>query len=129
LQFIHRINLLQPDVIWIGISTPRQVLFMRRILPYLDTRLMFGVGAAFDFLTGHVRECPDWIKRAGFHWLHRLLQEPRRLWRRNLLNASFLWHIALQLSGMRSYALHPLEEPAEIDTSSNPATGHTIATH
>ena len=110
LQFIRRINRQRPDVIWVGISTPRQVLFMHRIMPFLDTRLMFGVGAAFDFLTGHVRECPYWIKRAGFHWLHRLLQEPRRLWRRNLFNASFAWHIALQLSGVRAYPIRSVKE-------------------
>jgi N-acetylglucosaminyldiphosphoundecaprenol N-acetyl-beta-D-mannosaminyltransferase len=128
LLFVRMINRLRPDVIWVGIGTPRQLLFMHRILPYLDTRLMFGVGAAFDFLTGHVRECPDWIKRAGFHWLHRLLQQPRRLWRRNLFNAAFLWHISLQLSGLRSYPLHPLEQPKVIAAPSNRATGQTVAT-
>ena len=109
-QLICRISRQRPDIIWVGISTPRQLLFMHRILPSLDVRLMFGVGAAFDFLTGHVRECPNWIKRAGFHWLHRLLQEPGRLWRRNLFNAAFLWHIALQMSGLRAYPLRRIEE-------------------
>lgn len=102
-EFVAHVNALRPDIIWVGISTPRQELWMRRMLPILDTRLMFGVGAAFDFHTGRVRECPPWIKRAGFHWLHRLMQDPRRLWRRNLYNTSFLWHIALQLTGLRDY--------------------------
>ena len=128
LSFIRTINRLRPDVIWVGISTPRQLLFMRRILPYLDTKLMFGVGAAFDFLTGHVRECPYWIKRAGFHWLHRLLQEPKRLWRRNLLNTAFLWHIALQMSGLRAYHLHPVEESTTNAEYSGRATRPTVAT-
>jgi len=52
-----------------------------------------------------VRECPDWMKRAGFHWLHRLQQDPKRLWRRNVGNIAFLWHIALQGIGLRSYPL------------------------
>jgi N-acetylglucosaminyldiphosphoundecaprenol N-acetyl-beta-D-mannosaminyltransferase len=102
---IAQINAARPDFIWVGISTPRQDLWMRRMLPYLDTRIMFGVGAAFDFLTGRVRECPDWMKRAGFHWLHRLQQDPKRLWRRNVGNIAFLWHIALQGIGLRSYPL------------------------
>ena len=93
----------KPDIIWVGISTPRQELFMHRMLPRLDTRLMFGVGAAFDFHTGRIKECAPWIKCAGFSWLHRLLQDPRRLWRRNLGNAAFLWHIALQLTGLKAY--------------------------
>jgi N-acetylglucosaminyldiphosphoundecaprenol N-acetyl-beta-D-mannosaminyltransferase len=82
------------------------------MLPYLEKGMMFGVGAAFDFLTGHVRDCPGWVKRAGFHWLHRLLQEPKRLWRRNLFNSSFIWHIALQLTGLRTHELRVAEQPS-----------------
>ena len=106
-ELIELLNRCRPDFIWVGISTPRQELFMRRLLPQLDTVLMFGVGAAFDFHTGRLRDCAPWIKRLGFQWLHRLLQDPRRLWRRNLHNATFLWHIALQLTGLRKYDLGP----------------------
>jgi N-acetylglucosaminyldiphosphoundecaprenol N-acetyl-beta-D-mannosaminyltransferase len=102
-SFIQLINRARPDIIWVGISTPRQDIFMHRILPDLDTKLMFGVGAAFDLHTGRIKRCPEWIKIAGLHWLHRLLQDPQRLWRRNLGNALFLWHIALQLTGLRRY--------------------------
>jgi Glycosyl transferase WecG/TagA/CpsF family len=80
---------------------------MSRMLSRLDTRLMFGVGAAFDFHTGRIRVCHPLVKRAGFHWLHRLLQDPRRLWRRNLKNTSFLWYLALQLTGLRAYPMRP----------------------
>lgn len=104
----------KPDMIWVGISTPRQDLFMRRILPHLDRGLMFGVGAAFDFHTGRIRDCAPWIKRLGFQWLHRLLQDPRRLWRRNLWNTTFLWHIALQLAGLKRYD----SRPSSIDRNS-----------
>jgi len=78
---------------------------MRRMLPRLDTRLMFGVGAAFDFHTGRLKDCPPWVKKMGLHWLHRLAQDPRRLWRRNLGNVAFLWHIALQLTGLKVYRI------------------------
>lgn len=104
-DLVERVRHARPDMIWVGISTPRQDLFMRRMSARLDTRLMFGVGAAFDFLTGRVRSCPYWIKRAGLNWLHRLAQDPRRLWRRNVANTAFLWHAALQLSGLREYSL------------------------
>jgi N-acetylglucosaminyldiphosphoundecaprenol N-acetyl-beta-D-mannosaminyltransferase len=104
-DLVAQINALQPDILWVGISTPRQELWMHRMLPRLETRLIFGVGAAFDFHTGRIRETPRWIKRAGFHWLHRLLQDPKRLWRRNVFNTAFLWHIALQLSGAREYPM------------------------
>jgi len=94
----------KPDIIWVGISSPRQEMFMRRYLPQLDTSLMFGVGAAFDFHTGRIRDCAEWIKRAGLQWLHRLVQDPRHLlWRYARNNPAFIWHIALQLAGLRSY--------------------------
>jgi N-acetylglucosaminyldiphosphoundecaprenol N-acetyl-beta-D-mannosaminyltransferase len=99
---IHR---LKPDIVWVGISTPRQEAFMHRYLPYFETRLMLGVGAAFDYHTGRIKDCPEWVKSAGLQWLHRLLQDPRRLWRRYLRNNPvFLWKIMLQLTGIRAYS-------------------------
>ena len=104
-DFIGRIHDLKPDVIWVGISTPRQEEFIYRYLPSLDTKLMFGVGAAFDFHTGRIRDCPQWAKQAGLQWLHRLLQDPRRLWLRYLRNNSaFLLQMCLQLAGMHRYS-------------------------
>jgi len=103
-QLIAQVADLSPDIIWIGLGCPKQELFMARYLPLLDTTLMFGVGAAFDYHTGRIRDCAGWIKRAGLQWLHRLLQDPRRLWRRYLRNnPAFLWRIALQLTGLRQY--------------------------
>ncbi len=103
-HFVGAISRLKPDFIWVGISAPRQEAFMARYLPLLDTRLMLGVGAAFDYHTGRIRDCAVWIKRAGLQWLHRLLQDPRRLWRRYLRNnPAFLWHITLQLAGLHTY--------------------------
>ncbi|HWT65836.1 MAG TPA: WecB/TagA/CpsF family glycosyltransferase [Terracidiphilus sp.] len=104
-EVVAMVNRLRPDIVWVGISTPRQDLWMRRILPRLNTRLMFGVGAAFDFLSGHIQDCPLWMKRSGLNWLHRLAQDPKRLWRRNLQSTEFLWRIALQLSGLSRYPL------------------------
>ena len=99
-----QIRELKPDMIWVGISTPKQERFMMRFLPQVDCTLMFGVGAAFDFHTGRIKDSPEWVKRAGLQWLHRLIQEPRRLfWRYARNNPAFLWHIALQLTGLRSY--------------------------
>jgi len=99
-----RIHALKPDMIWVGISTPKQERFMMRFRPLLDSTLMFGVGAAFDFHTGRIKDAPKWVKRAGLQWLHRLMQDPRRLfWRYCRSNSAFLWHIALQLTGLRTY--------------------------
>jgi N-acetylglucosaminyldiphosphoundecaprenol N-acetyl-beta-D-mannosaminyltransferase len=104
-EFIASIAGLKPDIIWVGIGCPKQEIFMARHLPDLETKVMLGVGAAFDFHTGRIRDCADWIKRAGLQWLHRLLQDPKRLWWRYLsANPAFLWHITLQMLKVRRYA-------------------------
>ena len=109
-SLIARIRQLKPDIIWVGISTPKQERFMHRYLHLLDTTLMFGVGAAYDFHTDRIQDAPQWIKTIGMQWLHRLLQDPRRLWKRYFRNnPAFLWHIALQLSGLRHYPSTTLE--------------------
>ncbi len=111
-DFIGKINRLRPDIIWVGIGTPKQERFMDHYLPRLDAILMFGVGAAFDFHTGRIADCAEWIKRAGFQWLHRLLQDPVHLWKRYLRNnPAFLFHIFLQLTGLASYPPPPRSEP------------------
>lgn len=102
----------KPDVIWVGLSTPKQERFMAAWLPRLETTLMFGVGAAFDFHAGRVRQAPRWIQRSGFEWLYRMACEPRRLARRYLVNnPRFLWRIAGQLTGLRKYPLEPTPAP------------------
>jgi N-acetylglucosaminyldiphosphoundecaprenol N-acetyl-beta-D-mannosaminyltransferase len=108
----REIRFFKPDMLWVGISTPKQERCMMRLLPLLESTLLFGVGAAFDFHTGRIKDAPNWVKRAGLQWLHRLLQDPRRLfWRYLRNNSAFLWHILLQLTGLRDYP------PAQIDRS------------
>ena len=97
-----------PDIIWVGLSTPKQEKFMAANFRRLSCKIMIGVGAAFDIHTGHVKDAPQWIKDAGLQWAHRLWQEPGRLWRRYLVNNSaFLGAIVLQLAGLRHYPLPP----------------------
>jgi N-acetylglucosaminyldiphosphoundecaprenol N-acetyl-beta-D-mannosaminyltransferase len=94
----------RPDIIWVGLSTPKQERFMASMIDRLDTCLMVGVGAAFDIHAGLLADAPTWMKGAGLHWLYRLLKEPRRLWRRYLTNnPRFLWNISLQLAGIRKF--------------------------
>jgi N-acetylglucosaminyldiphosphoundecaprenol N-acetyl-beta-D-mannosaminyltransferase len=105
-EIVAQVRALKPDVVWVGLSTPKQERFMARYFERLQAPLLVGVGAAFDYHTGSIRDCSGWIKRAGLQWLHRLLQDPRRLWKRYLRNnPAFLWHVACQLSGLREYGL------------------------
>jgi len=72
------------DVIWIGISTPKQEWLMADLQPFVRGT-MLGVGAAFNFLSGEVPRAPRWMQNAGLEWSWRLASEPRRLWRRYLI--------------------------------------------
>ena len=74
-----------PDIFWVGLSTPKQERFMAEYLPLLDTKLMIGVGAAFDFHTGRAIQAPRWIQRSGLEWAFRLVTNPRRLWKRYVI--------------------------------------------
>jgi N-acetylglucosaminyldiphosphoundecaprenol N-acetyl-beta-D-mannosaminyltransferase len=104
--FIRTIDRLRPDIIWVGLSTPKQEQFMAEYLPLVNTTLMIGVGAAFNYHTGRITDSPPWVKRSGLQWLHRLAQEPGRLWKRYLFNnPSFLFHAGLQLTELKRYEL------------------------
>jgi exopolysaccharide biosynthesis WecB/TagA/CpsF family protein len=105
-QFVAAVRRSKPDIIWVGLSTPKQEAFMAHYLPRLDVRLLFGVGAAFDFHTGRVCQAPRWIQRSGFEWFYRLCHEPRRLWKRYLKNNPlFLLRLFAQATGLKKYRL------------------------
>ncbi len=96
----------QVDILWCGLSTPKQERFMAGYLGRLPVRLMVGVGAAFDLVSGHLSEAPDWMKKAGLQWFYRLIKEPKRLWRRYLINnPKFTWLCLLQIARLRRYSL------------------------
>ena len=83
-QLSETVRAARPDIIWVGLSTPKQEKFMSEYLPKLETTLMVGVGAAFDFHAGRVKQAPQWMQRGGLEWFFRLCSEPRRLWKRYL---------------------------------------------
>ncbi|OHE86157.1 MAG: hypothetical protein A3G75_07945 [Verrucomicrobia bacterium RIFCSPLOWO2_12_FULL_64_8] len=94
----------KPDLFWVGLAVPERERFMAENLPKLDTTIMLGVGAAFDLLSGRVRQAPHWIQRGGLEWLFRLCLEPRRLAPR------YLWHlprftlrVIAQICGLRRF--------------------------
>lgn len=96
----------RPDVIWVGLGSPKQEHFMARHWRALDAGVLIGVGAAFDFHSGRVRQAPPWIRGSGFEWLFRFAMEPRRLgWRYLRTNPLFLAHVLAQKTGVRRYPL------------------------
>jgi N-acetylglucosaminyldiphosphoundecaprenol N-acetyl-beta-D-mannosaminyltransferase len=94
----------RPDVLWVGLSTPKQEIWMADYRNLLGVPVMVGVGAAFDFLTGRTSQAPRWMREHGLEWAFRLATEPRRLWRRYLISGSrFLWNVALEMTRIKKY--------------------------
>jgi len=92
------------DVLWIGLSTPKQERWMSEHLTKVSVPVMLGVGAAFDLNAGTLRQAPGWMREHGLEWLFRLAAEPRRLWRRYVIFGSkFAWNVSLELLGLKAF--------------------------
>lgn len=90
---VARINAVRPDVLWVGLGLPKQETWIHAHLERLQVPVVVGVGAAFGFLSGQVSRVPPWIGDAGFEWVWRFFAEPRKLWRRDLIDGPrFVWH-------------------------------------
>lgn len=93
-----------PDLLWVGLGAPKQERWMHEHRAKLNVPVLVGVGAAFDILSGRRRQAPPWMREHGFEWLFRLLQEPRRLWRRYLIDgAQFLIYVALDALRLKHF--------------------------
>lgn len=83
---VERINTTRPDLVWVGLSTPKQERWMASHVGRISAPALIGVGAAFDFHAGLIPQAPPWMQSRGLEWLYRLTKEPRRLWKRYLRN-------------------------------------------
>lgn len=101
-ELTETIQRARPDIVWVGISTPKQELWMAQHVQRLRSAVLIGVGAAFDFHAGLKTQAPQWMRRAALEWLFRLIQEPVRLGPRYLKNNPyFLGLILLDTFGIR----------------------------
>jgi N-acetylglucosaminyldiphosphoundecaprenol N-acetyl-beta-D-mannosaminyltransferase len=93
-----------PDVLWVGLSTPKQEQWMYEHRNVLQVPVMLGVGAAFDLNSGKLQQAPSWMRENGLEWLFRLLVEPKRLWKRYLVAIpGSLWSVSLELLHLRKF--------------------------
>jgi len=91
IQLIDRINSSQPDFVWVALGAPRQEIFCAKMKNRING-LMIGVGGAFNVLANIVSEAPQWMQNLSLEWLYRLIQEPKRLFKRYLItNTRFIW--------------------------------------
>ncbi len=100
-EMIHRAA---PDVLWVGLGAPKQEKWMYEHRDRLNVPVLVGVGAAFDFHAGTKRQAPRWMREHGLEWLFRLVQEPRRLWRRYLVYGSeFVVLNMMEILGLKRF--------------------------
>jgi len=92
------INRCNPDIVWVGLGTPKQQDWIARNLQNLNCKALLAVGFAFDVNAGTKKDAPEWLGSLGLTWLYRLLDEPKRLWKRYLVyNSVFLFRLSAQL--------------------------------
>lgn len=104
-EVIQDINSSGADIVWVGISTPKQERWMADHIGQVDAPVLVGVGAAFDFLSGKKKQAPRWIQRSGLEWLFRLLQEPSRLWQRYIQLPVFVVLVLAQVLGLKQFSV------------------------
>lgn len=102
-EMARRIGEFDADILWVGLGSPKQEKVLLDLMRRCKVGCGAAVGAVFDFYTGRVPHAPAWIRRIGLQWAHRLVLEPKRLWRRTLISSPlFLWLVCRRLlSGRR----------------------------
>lgn len=100
-EIVKGINDLKPDLVWVGLGTPKQQSWIHRYRDSLDARVLLAVGFAFDVNAGTKKDAPAWVGKCGLIWLYRFICEPRRLFKRYAVyNTTFLWFFFLQMIGL-----------------------------
>lgn len=105
-EVIRMINESGADIVWVGLGAPKQEKWMVEHLGKLDAPVMLGVGAAYDFHTGRIKQAPKWMQANGLEWAFRIYAEPKRMWRRYIWNnPMFIILVTLQLLGLKKYQI------------------------
>ena len=101
-DFIRSINDVKPDIIWIGLGAPKQERWISNYYNKIDRGLLFGIGAGFDYMAGNTKHAPEWMKNFALEWLYRLIQEPKRLWKRYFKTIpQFIFFVTLELLSLK----------------------------
>jgi bacterial polymer biosynthesis proteins, WecB/TagA/CpsF family len=107
-KILTKINTSSADLLMVGISAPKQDIWVYEQKEKLKTKVAIGFGAAFDFHSGRVKRAPLWMQRICLEWFHRFLQEPRRMWRRYLYANSYLGLLILKILILRVLQIGPI---------------------
>ena len=103
------------NIIWVGLGSPKQDVWIEEHRPKLPGTVMIAAGATFDFFAGRIRQAPGWIRASGFEWLYRFSQDPIRLWKRyTVYNILFLFALGLEVFGLlRLQSIDPAHAPGK----------------
>jgi N-acetylglucosaminyldiphosphoundecaprenol N-acetyl-beta-D-mannosaminyltransferase len=106
-QMIETIRAFNPDVLWVGMTAPKQEKWVAANRMQLNVPVIGSIGAVFDYYAGVTQRAPQWICNLGLEWLYRLPREPKRLWRRTFVSAPvFLWIVLLERLRRQRPAVH-----------------------
>jgi len=100
-EVLQQLKASQADICFVALGSPKQELWMRRHYGEASVPVMIGVGGTLDFVSGRIRRAPKWVQKAGFEWLWRLCQEPRRLWHRYLVEDMLIFKLLWRESRQR----------------------------
>jgi N-acetylglucosaminyldiphosphoundecaprenol N-acetyl-beta-D-mannosaminyltransferase len=104
-ETLGRLRAARPDIVLVALGAPKQELWIDRYAERLSPAVAIGIGGSIDFFVGRVRRAPPWVSRMGLEWLYRLAREPRRMWRRYLVeDPRFLTIVARDLRAARHQA-------------------------
>jgi N-acetylglucosaminyldiphosphoundecaprenol N-acetyl-beta-D-mannosaminyltransferase len=98
-KIIQHINSTKPDIVWVGLGSPKQEKWMVDHVGKINAAGLIGVGAAFDFHSGRVKWAPSWVRKTGMEWAFRLVTDPKHMWRRNVNSVVFLSKVLRQSLG------------------------------
>lgn len=99
-KIIDKIRTVKPNILFVGLGAPKQEKWISKYYKELDVPVSIGIGVTFEFISGIVRRAPVWMQKSGLEWFWRLLMEPKKLWKRYLIDdALFFWLILKQKFG------------------------------
>jgi N-acetylglucosaminyldiphosphoundecaprenol N-acetyl-beta-D-mannosaminyltransferase len=102
--YLNQMNASGAELFWIGLGAPKQEIWMHENHKKLNKGIMIGIGAGFDYLAGNTKHAPEWMKKTALEWLYRLIQEPKRLWKRYLVaNSLFIFLVILESLNIKKF--------------------------
>lgn len=106
-QIVKEISRIRPDILFLGMSSPLKEFFVKRNLQQMEVPVCIGVGGTFDVVAGVFKLAPNWMRKLGLEWFYRLVQEPRRMWKRYLSTNSIFAYLVIKAFIIKTLRILP----------------------